>query len=255
MRWLHWKPSDEAGPDDGIVVRAFGSEIADLGVDFAAASDTVLTDVLALCVAGDDTERAAGWTVKKRRQALIAVAVCTDGTARSVAARCANPDCAAAIELDVDLRAFRTDWRPETIALDLGSGRRATLRAPRPADLAGWASRGGGDSAEAARDLLVEHIGPLPGDWAERAAEALEADDPLADPFLNTACPACGMAVAVPFVLEKFLLAEMERRAVLLVDEIHLIASAYHWREADILALPEGRRRRYLALLAKAWAA
>ncbi len=37
-----------------------------------------------------------------------------------------------------------------------------------------------------------------------------------------------------------------------LYREVHHLALHYHWSERDILALPHGKRRRYLALLADA---
>ena len=36
-----------------------------------------------------------------------------------------------------------------------------------------------------------------------------------------------------------------------LYEEIHVLALHYHWSEAAILALPAGKRRRYLGLLAR----
>ncbi len=41
----------------------------------------------------------------------------------------------------------------------------------------------------------------------------------------------------------------MTARARNLVHDIHALARAYHWREADILALKLGRRAAYLTLL------
>ena len=34
-----------------------------------------------------------------------------------------------------------------------------------------------------------------------------------------------------------------------LIEEIHTLASTYHWSESEILGLPKGRRRRYLKLI------
>ena len=34
-------------------------------------------------------------------------------------------------------------------------------------------------------------------------------------------------------------------------EEVHVLALHYHWSEAQILALPATKRRRYLALLAR----
>jgi hypothetical protein len=36
-----------------------------------------------------------------------------------------------------------------------------------------------------------------------------------------------------------------------LYEEIHVLALHYHWAEAAILAMPAGKRRRYLGLLAR----
>ena len=44
--------------------------------------------------------------------------------------------------------------------------------------------------------------------------------------------------MTVPFDIARFLDDELAGRATRLLDEIHLIAMAYHWSEAAILALP-----------------
>jgi hypothetical protein len=54
----------------------------------------------------------------------------------------------------------------------------------------------------------------------------------------------------VPAVLDGFsLLASGIATGDRLLEEVHSIARAYHWSEAEILALPLPRRRRYLDLL------
>lgn len=63
---------------------------------------------------------------------------------------------------------------------------------------------------------------------------------------LGTACTDCATAMTVPFDIARFLDDELAGRATRLLDEIHLIATAYHWSEAAILALPTARRRAYL---------
>ena len=40
-----------------------------------------------------------------------------------------------------------------------------------------------------------------------------------------------------------------------LYEEIHVLATHYHWSEPAILALPRSRRQRYLALIARQHAA
>lgn len=64
---------------------------------------------------------------------------------------------------------------------------------------------------------------------------------------IGTACTECGAAMVLPFDVATFLDAELGARAAQLLDEVHLIASAYHWSEREILALPTPRRHDYLA--------
>ncbi|MEQ1895103.1 MAG: hypothetical protein ABL998_21395, partial [Planctomycetota bacterium] len=44
-----------------------------------------------------------------------------------------------------------------------------------------------------------------------------------------------------------FLRAEFAAARRALQEELHVLASTYHWSEAEILALPSDRRRRYVA--------
>jgi predicted RNA-binding Zn-ribbon protein involved in translation (DUF1610 family) len=59
------------------------------------------------------------------------------------------------------------------------------------------------------------------------------------------ACPACGAAVRAALSVAHVVVAEFRRAARFVYDEVDLIARAYHWPEAAILALPQARRRAY----------
>jgi predicted RNA-binding Zn-ribbon protein involved in translation (DUF1610 family) len=59
------------------------------------------------------------------------------------------------------------------------------------------------------------------------------------------ACPACGAAVRAALSVAHVVVAEFRRAARFVVDEVDLIARAYHWPEPAILALPQARRRAY----------
>lgn len=91
-------------------------------------------------------------------------------------------------------------------------------------------------------DALVSVRAPL-----ERAI--LEAD-PLARIDLSVACPACGLTWSEPLHVSEFVWAEVSGLAVRLLHEVARLASAFGWREDDILALSDHRRRQYLELLA-----
>ncbi len=75
---------------------------------------------------------------------------------------------------------------------------------------------------------------------------ALEQADPAADLNLALACDACGQAATVPLDIAHFLWEALTAQARRLLDEVHQLARAYGWGEAEILALPPVRRRAYL---------
>jgi hypothetical protein len=62
-------------------------------------------------------------------------------------------------------------------------------------------------------------------------------------------CPACATVIEAQFDVPSFVVAELRRRAAEVYAEVHLIAAAYGWAEAAILALPGARRRHYAEML------
>lgn len=95
---------------------------------------------------------------------------------------------------------------------------------------------------------------PAPGELspAEVAAVAewLGAADPQADVALDMQCPVCATTWAAPFAIDEYLWAEIDAWAVRTLREIHQLARAYGWTEANALALSAARRHYYLELLA-----
>ncbi len=63
--------------------------------------------------------------------------------------------------------------------------------------------------------------------------------------LVGGACPQCGAALQALFDVASYVVTELRRLAAGIYDEVHLLASAFGWREAEILALPGPRRRRY----------
>jgi hypothetical protein len=78
-----------------------------------------------------------------------------------------------------------------------------------------------------------------------RAERAMAAMAPLVSRCLPGACPACKADVLVAFHVASVVVSEWRRAAATAHEEIDLIARAYHWSEAEILALPQPRRRTY----------
>jgi hypothetical protein len=134
------------------------------------------------------------------------------------------------------------------------------FRLPCPLDLA-HAARAA--DAGAARRVLLERCvleaqrdgapcaaAELPEAATIAIAAAMEYADPLADIGLALQCPACGAAWTATLEPDRFVLAAVERAARDVMQEVHVLARAYGWTEAETLALGRARRGAYIELAA-----
>lgn len=126
------------------------------------------------------------------------------------------------------------------------------VRAPSLRDLAAVATQT--NALQAARALLARCT--LAGDVAQiddaalrQVEDALDTLDPQADLVLALHCVACGHAGEAQLDAGALLWEEIEVRARVLLGEVHRLASAYGWSEAQILALSPARRASYLAMV------
>jgi hypothetical protein len=73
--------------------------------------------------------------------------------------------------------------------------------------------------------------------------------DPMAETRLTLHCPKCENIWDETLDVVAFLWEEIEARARRLLLEIHTLALAYGWTEAEILSLTEDRRGRYVEMV------
>ena len=99
---------------------------------------------------------------------------------------------------------------------------------------------------EIRRDDTVIDVETLPSTLNDAIAEAALAADPQAELLLDLNCPACAHHWQSLLDIVHILWGEVAARARRLLLEVHLLARAYGWREADILALNPMRRAVYL---------
>ena len=102
-------------------------------------------------------------------------------------------------------------------------------------------------SADGAGRLAELCLGPGPVTPAARAKveRAMAAMAPEVSGPVEGRCPGCGAGLRAMFHAPSFVIGEMRRAFGLLGEEIDLIASSYHWSEAEILAMPRARRQAY----------
>ncbi len=103
--------------------------------------------------------------------------------------------------------------------------------------------------------LAVRHEGAglpveqLPQHIVAAVMKRMAQADPQADVQLNLGCPDCGHTWSVAFDIVSYFWSEIQSWAQRLLREVHLLASAYGWREADILTISPYRRQCYLNMI------
>jgi hypothetical protein len=80
-------------------------------------------------------------------------------------------------------------------------------------------------------------------------ANQMAARDPHATLELELQCSACDARWLLDFDIESFFWNEIAAQAKRLLREVHLLARAYGWREAEILAMSAARRQMYLEMI------
>jgi hypothetical protein len=132
------------------------------------------------------------------------------------------------------------------------------VRAPCLRDLAAVANEN--DVGRAAQQLLARCIlhsaiepgtiepSPLPAGALREVEDALEALDPNAHLALDVQCAACGNCGTAQLDAGELLWDEIDAHARASLYEVHVLARAYGWTEAEILGLGAARRAAYLAM-------
>lgn len=89
----------------------------------------------------------------------------------------------------------------------------------------------------------------LPDEIVSAVGERIVQEDAQAEVQLALGCPACEQSWSVHFDIATFLWAEIATQAKRLLREVHTLALAYGWSEADILAMSAIRRQCYLEMV------
>lgn len=237
--------------------RPVGSAAADIELVFDRLDRPgTVTALLAACLIDVDgrpvsPEEVWDWTLSQRLQALLAMRVASGDVRLELHSTCVQ--CGEAMEIGLDLRDFagepaapRFHWRND-------DGVTLALRLPRGRDLQRW-MQADAPAPEALAASLVEGVAGVP-EGAQPPAlatllsaldDAFEAHDPLTALRLQAACPACAHDNTLSCDLESMLVDGFARAQSRMLDDVLQLAQAFHWSEADILAMPPWRRRHYL---------
>ena len=180
----------------------------------------------------------------------------------SLACLVACPKCGERLEIALDIAQFRalsSDTDISKIHTINASGYEIQFRLPNSADMQSIANVSDADPARRAlfercvqnstREGAPVSTSDLPEEMVDAVSSRMAQMDPQADIQLALVCPACAAQWSMVFDIVSFLWSEIHAWAVRILREVHQLASAYGWREADILALSPMRRQFYLELI------
>jgi hypothetical protein len=218
--------------------------------------DRALTLLAAACPELTRDELAA-LSVGQRDAWLLALRERTTGPRLSAFVGC--PRCAERLEFDLtvaDLRAEPSgDEGPWELVAD---GVSLRFRLPDSRDLAAAVGSQDPEAAggvlarrcvmHASRDGEPVDVGELPPGVIARLAQRMVECDPQAEVLLDLRCPTCGHSWHALFDIVAFFWAELASQAKRLLREVHTLARAYGWREADIVSMSARRRQLYLEM-------
>jgi hypothetical protein len=168
------------------------------------------------------------------------------------------PRCGERVELRFSAAQIRAQAPsvPREGLLLLAEGFEVRFRPPNSLDLAALAGAPPEAGTLLRRCVLAARQGEapcrpeaLPPAVEQALVEAIAEADPQADVWLALVCPSCRAPWQAPFDVVGYLWDELDAWACRLLHEIHTLALAYGWREADVLALSPWRRRLYLEML------
>jgi len=206
-------------------------------------------------------ERLARLPLGQRDRLLLELRAQLFGDALSASTRC--PSCSEALELPLSVAEICGQDTPgdgQSSAFRLESdGLEIRFRLPNSEDEEEAARQ---PDPEAGRAVLLERCiarardgkrvvpaGQLPEAAAAALAARMAELDPLAELSFSLTCPNCGQEWDEVLDPAAYLWAEIAAAAQHLLAEVHMLAQAYGWREADVLALSASRRNQYLELV------
>jgi hypothetical protein len=217
--------------------------------DAGRGHDAVRRALVLACAAGADPASVAELSVGQREELVLALREQCFGTTFESVITC--PSCRQELELELtidDVRAARPDGARSVRA----AGFDLAFRLITSADLLAV-----GATADPRRALLrrvvvdaTVDVDELPADVLDALVGALSTQDPQADVRVHLDCVACGHEWTSPFDVADHLWAELDAYARRLIYDVHVLACAYGWSEADVLAVDPGRRQCYLDLVA-----
>ncbi len=214
--------------------------------------------LLALAVPAEPPDALVRYRIGRRDRELLALRERLFGSRLTGMASC--PSCGQPVEVDFAVADIRTDQSQdhEEIHLLQVEEYEVSFRLPVCDDLDSIDPRAGESEKKSAlirrcvagarrgTDVLSD---PLPESVVQAVSQRMSELDPEGDIQLTLTCPKCGDGWLAPLDIVSYLWNEIHAWAGRTLRDVHALASAYGWREAEILSLTPSRRQAYLEMI------
>lgn len=207
-----------------------------------------------------ETDALASLSIGRRDGLLLSLRESTFGPRLVAITNC--PECREPVEFGFaidDIRVVEPSVEPGKSVATSFADYELHFRLPDSRDLM---IAGATNDVESARDTLVQRcllsarrkrrntpIDKLPAIVVEHVEQEMLKLDAQANVQVQLECPACHRGWSTDFDILAFFWNELDAWAQRLLFEVHKLASAYGWREADILDLSATRRNIYLNMV------
>jgi hypothetical protein len=191
-------------------------------------------------------------TLFERDAALLRLRIALHGPLADAVVDC--PVCGSEFDVPVDLDRIESRAVAAAAVSVTVDGFSAVVRPPASDDLSGF----DGLDAPALADALFRRcvaqatfhgepvaVSALPGSVRLAASRAL-SERGMESPAADLICGTCGADWRAPIDIARMVLRDIDAWVNRQLDDVHRIASAYHWSEREILALSPARRQFYL---------
>jgi hypothetical protein len=208
---------------------------------------------------GEPLEEVCGWSVAALDAALFDLRAELFGPNADALTDC--PECGECLEFELNLIQLTPALSPHPGDMQrVVGGFTVTARWPSTDDLHfACADRTPTEASVALLErCVVEVLSPggarlelesVLADVGTDLREWLSGEMEKAEVTIALVCGECGLQFRAPFDIAVFLLSDIDAWADRVLREVHVLASAHGWSEAEILALSPRRRSRYLDLV------
>jgi hypothetical protein len=201
---------------------------------------------------------AAALTIGERDGRLLDVREASLGPVMEASTAC--PACVSALDFQLSVAQLRAAAQASLAYQAEQDGWHVAFRVPDSNDL--LALRGVRNVPDLRHELLMRSlidathgsaavpVDRVPTEVLDLVSAQLSECDPQGDVHLNLLCPECEHSWSAVFDIGSFLWAELGAVANRLLRDVHTLASAYGWKEDEVLHLTPARRHAYLELVA-----